>query len=117
MIVTKKINCNNSKNVNTFTQNIIDTQTDLLFTRMLYDLLFSKKYSKPKYKWYVQDDENGTSVSASFQFSVGNSMTILSQSNNLHLTIKPKDRSGDDIKIFYRAIAGTVENYVQFLNL
>ena len=44
-------------------------------------------------------------------------MTILSQSNNLRLTIKPKDRSGDDIKIFYRAIAGTVENYVQFLNL
>ena len=35
---------------------------------------------------------------------------IFSRSNNLRFTVKLDERSGDDIRFNYVAIAGTVEN-------
>ena len=66
----------------------------------------TKKYSKSKYDFYVQDVDNETGDSASFKFSVGSSKRILSRSNNLRFTVKPDDRYGDDIEFNYLAVAG-----------
>ena len=56
---------------------------------------------------FDQDVDNGTGVSAAYNFSVGSSKWILSQSNNLRLFVKLDQLSGSNIiKFYYHTLAG-----------
>ena len=92
------------------------TAPNKLICYLWYNLLFPKKYSKSKFNCYVQVVHNGTGAYASFNFSFENTKRALFRSHNLRFTVTPDERSGDDIIFGYRAVAGNVKNYAQFLD-